>query len=94
MRRELVQVSLPSASPAGSTKACFADIEHGTVGDLLKTLLEEDGRDIIQELGCEADTDRDNKLDSRNWGLQRVILTKPNRRWSDEELLALEPMMG
>lgn len=94
MRRELIQVSLPSTSPAASTKACFADLESGTVGDLVKTLLVEDGPDIAQELGCEVDGDSDNKLDSRKWGLQRVTLSEPNRRWSDEELLALDQVTG
>lgn len=94
MRRELIEVLLPSASPAGSTKACFADLENGTVGDLVRTLLEEDGADIIRELGCEVDSDTDNKLDSRKWGLQKVTLSQPNRRWSDEELLALDKTTG
>lgn len=89
MRRELIQVSLPSASAAGSTKACFADIEAGTVGDLIKTLLAEDGPDIIDELACECDA-----VNEDDWGLQRVTLSEPNRRWSDEELLAMDQMTG
>lgn len=94
MRRELIQVSLPSANPAGSTKACFADLETGTVGDLVETLLHEDGLDIVAELACEVDTANEDKLDVRNWGLQRVTLSEPNRRWSDEELLAMDTITG
>lgn len=94
MRRELIQVLLPSASPAGSTKACFADLEAGTVGDLVKTLLEEDGQDIVLELACQVDSGCENKLDIRNWGLQKVTLSEPNRRWSDEELLVLDQTTG
>ena len=90
MRRELIQVSLPSASSAGpSTKACFADIEAGTVGNLIKTLLQEDGKEIIDELAC-----GDGIVNEDSWGLQRVILSEPNRRWSDEELLAMDEMTG
>lgn len=92
MRRELIQVSLPSASPAGSTKACFVDVEAGTVADLIKTLLQEDGKEITEELGCVAADDEGGNED--NWGLQRVILSEPNRRWSDEELLALDETTG
>lgn len=94
MRRELIQVSLPSASPGGSTKACFADIENGTAGDLVKTLLDEDGKEILQELACAVDAGVSNHLDARNWGLQRVTLSEPNRRWSDEELLAMDETTG
>lgn len=94
MRRELIQVSLPSASPAGSTKACFADLEAGTVGELVKTLLDEDGPDILLELACEVDADNSNQLDIRNWGLQRVTLSEPNRQWSDDELLAMDKTTG
>jgi hypothetical protein len=94
MRRQLVQVSLPSSSAAGSTKACFADTENGTIEDLIKTLLEEDGQEIVQEISCVDEPFVVDKLDVSKWGIQRVTLSEPNRRWSDEELLALDQSIG
>ena len=100
-RRELVQVSLASA---GSTvKATFADLSHGSVGDLVQTLLQEDGQDIAQELGLRNDSAESDVVAGADaaattstraghdalkyWGLQRVVISQPNRRWSDQELV-------
>jgi hypothetical protein len=94
-RRELVQVSLSS-----SVKATFADPVHGSVGDLVQALLLEDGQDIVQELGLANDATsaaatagieaatRAGRPDAlKYWALQRVVISQPNRRWSDQELV-------
>jgi hypothetical protein len=94
-RRELVQVSL-----ASSVKATFADLVHGSVGDLVQALLLEDGQDVVQELGLASDATSDaatagieaatraGRPDAlKYWALQRVVISQPNRRWSDQELV-------
>lgn len=95
-RRELVQVSLPSSA----VKATFADLSGGTVGDLVQALLQEDGQDIVQELslhgdstssdagaGIEAATRAGPANVHRFWAIQQVVISSPNRRWTDEELV-------
>lgn len=98
MRRELVQVSLPSST----VKATFADLSHGTVHALVQALLQEGGQAIVQELGLRDDNSecevaagieaatragRDDIDTQHFWALQRVVISTPNRRWTDEELL-------
>ena len=93
--RELVQVSLPGLS--GSIKATFVDLSRDgpaqtTVADLVQLLLLEDGPDIVQELQCYADGRQAATTTLPGpecWSLQRAIISQPNRKWTDAELLEL-----
>ena len=94
--RELVQVSLPGLS--GSIKATFVDLSSDgpaqtTVADLVQLLLLEDGPDIVQELRCYGDARQAATTAAlpgpECWSLQRAIISQPNRKWTDAELLEL-----
>lgn len=94
---ELLSVSLPSASE--SVRSTVADLEKGTAGELVETLLDEEGSSIIEEFsGSHDDSGGLEQLGSLQdhslWALQRVVISDPNRHWSDEELLDLADHVG
>lgn len=95
---EIVQVSLPGYN--ASLKQCdIDDLESATIQQLLDQLLDEHGRHIASEVECDIDQDSGLTLDDvaanrQLWGIQRIVMSSPNRRWSDDELLALPANTG
>jgi hypothetical protein len=77
---DLVAVCLPD----GSSRATFID-PRATVCNLVEALLAEDGESIAAAL--QTPPGAQSELES--WALQSVLISEPNRQWSDEELLQL-----
>jgi hypothetical protein len=82
VERDLVQVLLPSRA----LRASFIGTD-ATVRELIATLLAEDGPDIVRDVVHFQDFEPNGtECNPSLWAIQRVILSDPNRSWSDEEL--------
>lgn len=84
---ELVQVSLPN----GSLQATFLPLSS-SLNDLILAVLREDGDQVLRDV-CGIKLDGFERSIER-WGIQKCIRSKPNRIWSEEELVALSTNDG